>query len=85
MYSSYHLYCRKCVTFLHNFTDLKLGVAMVLILDGNSEVGVHMWSDLGYLQGNFLGRERSHILFFFQKRHIFLPIRAKKVMRYHLI
>ena len=27
---------------------------MVLTLDGNSEIGVHAWSDLGYLHRNSL-------------------------------
>ena len=34
----------------------KLG-AMVLVLEGNSEIGAHMWSDLGYLKEGQSGKD----------------------------
>ena len=44
---------------------------MVLILDDNSEIGAHEWSDLDYLicLRHFFGsREATNLIFFFKER-----------------
>ena len=46
----------------------------VLILDGNSEISMHVWSDLGYLIFicHLFRPRAATILFFLPKRHVYL-------------
>ena len=47
-------------------------MTMVLILEGNSEIGAHLWSDLGYLiWSRHFFRSRADLIFF--KNKIYLP------------
>ena len=51
---------------------------MVIILDGNSEIGAHVWIDLGIssVKGFDLDREQLKIChFFLEKTHFSLNVR----------
>ena len=60
---------------------------MVLILDGNSEIGAHVWKDLDYLYTDVIGLDRgqSQIYFFCKTNYLFFYILAQHVPSYHLI
>ena len=57
-----------------------------MVLDGNSEIGAHVRSNLCYLicLRNLLDKEKSQIRFFVGK-DLFSFMHAQHVMSYHLI
>ena len=78
-----------CVCVCANSLDAseeKNGGTMLLILDGNSEIGTHVTSNLCYLAClKYLIRSRAATKRnFFPKRHIFF-MRAQHVLSYQLI
>ena len=57
-----------------------LAVVLGFILDGDLEIGAHVWSDIGYLIcSRHLFRSRAVI------NHIFSFICVQQVLSYHLI
>ena len=58
---------------------------MVLILDGNSEMCVHVGSMLFDLFKAFDYIESSHKSDFFLRKDLFFIMRAQHVLSYHLI
>ena len=57
---------------------------MALILDGNIEIGAHVWRDLGYLICS-KHLVKLKIGFSFLEKYLFYFIRALRVLSDHLI
>ena len=60
---------------------------MVRILDGNSEIGMQVWSYLGYLTclRRFIRSRAVTNLIFFSREDLLSFIHAHHVLSYHLI
>ena len=63
-------------------------VTMVIVWNGNSEIGAHLWNDLGNLicsRHFFRPRAVTTLIFFFLRKEQFSVILAQYVLSYHSV
>ena len=91
--SARQMFCSSNIHLLRTHFAYNMYNAMCIInsmhsiLDGNIDMGAHVWSDLGYLfcsRHLLISRKRSRIGFFIQKDP-FSFIRAQHVLSYNVI
>ena len=79
----FHLLCMFIVSSI--LSHLKSTWSMVLIFDGNSEIGMHLRSDIGSIEGTCLDRLKSQIRKLLLKKHLIPSHVCSWVLRHHLI
>ena len=89
-YYIHNLFSLHSSNLYHNISliaDHACNYHMVLVLDGNSEISAHVWSNLCYLTcSRHLVRSRAVTnRIFFLRKGLFSFMRAQHDLRYHLI